>query len=165
MERFFIIKNIFSFISRIYFYNDYIYSIQNTMKKPLILTTLWLLCLSLSLPTYAYTDAEVDAKATEIKWLVKLIFAKPKDKEKYQYVFKDIFAGCAKTCKNEFGAIMKLFSTFITPFEKYDVTLVWLKLICLKKIAHVLSTCRLVKYVCKRWCASWDPYSPPKSSS
>ena len=34
------IKNIFSFIFRIYFYNDYIYSIQNIMKKIWLLTTL-----------------------------------------------------------------------------------------------------------------------------
>ena len=34
------IKNIFSFIFRIYFYNDYVYSIQNIMKKIWLLTTL-----------------------------------------------------------------------------------------------------------------------------
>ena len=34
------IKNIFSFIFKIYFYNDYIYSIQNIMKKIWFLTTL-----------------------------------------------------------------------------------------------------------------------------
>ena len=89
------------------------------MKKPLIITTLWLLSLSLSLPTFAYTDAEVEAKATEIKWLVRLIFRNPKDKEKYQYVFKDIFAGCAKTCKNELSklASAKLLETYDEDFE------------------------------------------------
>ena len=53
------------------------------MKKYLILSTLWLLCLFFSLPSYAYTDAEVDAKVEEIKWITKMIFSNPKDKEKY----------------------------------------------------------------------------------
>jgi hypothetical protein len=86
------------------------------MKKPLILSLLWVLSLLVTLPSYAaYTDTQVESKATEIKWLVKLIFAKPKVKEKYQYIFKDIFAGCAKTCKNE---LSKLASAKI--IETYD---------------------------------------------
>lgn len=88
------------------------------MKKPLILLALWVLSLWISIPSYAYTDAEVETKATEIKWLVRLIFRNPKDKEKYQYVFKDIFAGCAKTCKNELSklASAKIIETYDTDF-------------------------------------------------
>ena len=88
------------------------------MKRSLILSTLLLLCLGVSLPSYAYTDAEVEAKTTEIKWLVKLIFSKPKDKEKYQYVFKDIFSSCAKTCKNELSrlASAKIIETYDEDF-------------------------------------------------
>ena len=78
------IKNIFSFIFRIYFYNDYIYSIQNIMKKPLILTTLWLLCLSLSLPTYAYTDAEVEVM--KIDYDLRLVIS---NGLKYMFSFND----------------------------------------------------------------------------
>lgn len=119
------------------------------MKKPLILTTLWLLCLSLSLPTYAYTDAEVEAKATEIKWLVKLIFAKPKDKEKYQYVFKDIFAGCAKTCKNE---LSKLASAKI--IETYDEDFLWVEKEDTNKVTYKLDSVidwDTIKIIDEKW--------------
>lgn len=92
------------------------------MKKHLILATLWLLSLSITLPTHAYTDAQVDAKVTELKWIINLIFSKPKDKEKYQYAFKEIFQGCAKTCKNE---LSKLASAML--LETYDEDFLWVK--------------------------------------
>ena len=102
------------------------------MKKYLFLL-LWLLCLSLSLPSFAYTDKEVEAKATEIKWLVNLIFTKPKAKEKYQYVFKEIFQGCVKTCKKELSklASAKIIETYDEDFlgvDKEDTNKVTYKL-------------------------------------
>lgn len=88
------------------------------MKKPLFLTILWLLCLSLSLPTYAYSDAKVDAKVTEIKWLVNQILSTPWYKDKYVKVFKEIFEGCVKTCKNELSklASYKVLETYDEDF-------------------------------------------------
>ena len=75
------------------------------MKKSLILTTLLFLWLSFSLPSQALTDAQVDAKVSEIRWLVRDIFSTPWYKDKYQYIFKEIFVSCAKTCKNELSKL------------------------------------------------------------
>ena len=94
------------------------------MKRILILATLSLLSLSLSLPTYAYTDAEVDAKVEEIKWITRMIFSNPKDKEKYAIPFKQMFENCSKNCKNELSklATAKIILTYDVDFldEKGD---------------------------------------------
>ena len=98
------------------------------MKKILILTALSLLSLSLSLPTYAYTDAEVDAKVEEIKWITRMIFSNPKDKEKYAIPFKQIFENCSKNCKNELSklATAKIILTYDEDFldEKGDDSII-----------------------------------------
>lgn len=90
------------------------------MKKPLFLLLWWALVLWFSTQSYAYTDEQVEAKATEIKWIVNMIFADAKQKEKYAEPFKAIFEWCAKTCKNE---LSKLASAKI--IETYDVDFLW----------------------------------------
>lgn len=90
------------------------------MKKNLALLVLWVYIFWLTIPSYAFTDSDVEAKATELKWLITQIFSDKKNYDKYSKVFKEIFEWCAKTCKNELN---KQASAKI--IETYDVDFLW----------------------------------------